>query len=97
MERLNDLQRQVEVRVRELIQESGRSVEERNVLEAEVPFYSDEPFWLLKLRSQDLELWIYDDELSFASEAGGGGLELVDFEGEEEFLQALSEKIQAVL
>lgn len=97
MQELTALQEEVENRLSTLLSRHDRSVDSREVLEAQVPFYSKQPFGVLKIKSQDLEVWIYDNELSFTSRSGGGGLELAGYRNREDFVEAVLAKIAAAL
>jgi hypothetical protein len=94
---LTAFQRDAEESIRRLLAKLGRSVDSREVLRGVVPFYSPEPQTVVKLQSGDFEVWLYDDEASFSTSAGGGAVERLDFRSEPELLTTLLQQIQVAL
>ncbi|HQW65392.1 MAG TPA: hypothetical protein PLJ23_00040 [Gemmatimonadales bacterium] len=97
MTELSLLQEHCESRLSELLQRIGRHLDERELYEALVPFYSPKPFNVLKLRSEDIEVWVYDDEVSFSAREGGRGFELRDYKSVEDLLDAVFLAIEKAL
>lgn len=97
MEQLSSLQERCEIRVLDFLQLHGRRIDERDVFEALVPFYSPRVITVLKLKSGDIELWVYDDEISFTARTGGGGFEFCDYGSVEVMLDALLSAVEKAL
>jgi hypothetical protein len=66
VERLTSFQERVESRVRALFSDAGLAVQTREVLTAEVPFYSKRSEVAVKIVANGVEVWVYDDEASFS-------------------------------
>ena len=94
---LTPFQVSVEGRVRSLLQRLGKVVTEREIRAGTAPFYSKDEQTAVKLSSEDLEVWLFDDEASFSGPNGGGRFERDDFSSQDELANALLARLEAVL
>ena len=62
-----------------------------------VPFLSRDPMTCVKLESDDLEVWIFEDDAAFRGSKGSAAHERDDFESEEALREALLSDIAAML
>jgi hypothetical protein len=94
---LTEFQQTAEHSIAAILSRAGRRLDSREILQGVVPFFSKDPQTVLKLRSGDFEVWLYDDEASFSAGAGGGAVERLDFSSDSEALDSLLRKIELAL
>ena len=92
---LTNFQKSAEGAVGALLREHGRTVEQRDVLQGTVPFFSSEPQTAVRLRSGDLEVLLFDDEASYSIGGRRAGFERADFGSTGELLAAMLEQLRA--
>jgi hypothetical protein len=93
--KLTAFQESAERAVAALLKEHHRSVDEREVLRGTIPFHSRDPQTALRLKAGDLEVFLFDDEASYATPHRKTGLERADFNSTDELIVALMEHLRA--
>lgn len=95
--KLTAFQNRTEERVRRLLEQHGRQLDAREVIEADVPFYSDNPEIAVKIVAGDLEIWLYDDEASYSIAGQGQILEKPDYDNQDQLAETLLLQLAEVL
>ena len=96
MSDLTSFQTETVKAVTELLAAHGRQAE-HELREGVVPFYSREPVTCAKLLSGDIEVWIFEDGVTFRGGERGGTYERPDFDSEDALRGSLSADLAAIL
>lgn len=94
---LTRFQHDAERRISQVLAEIGRKIDLREVRTGVLPFYSPDEQIALKLRLEDLEIWLFDNEASFATPNDGRRFEHEDYDTDGELLQALLRQIREAI
>lgn len=95
-EKLTRFQSTVEEEILRVLNLAGRSVK-REIVTAEIPFFSKDPQTVIHIASSSFEVWLFDDGANLLRNGNESRFERPDFDSLEELQRALLKEIQSHL
>lgn len=94
---LTEFQTRTQSRVRQVLARHNRTVESQEVFRGKVPFYSKDPVVAVKMLGGGVEVWLFDDDVSYSFRGHSRIFENSDFGSPDELADAFLSALEASL